>query len=170
MRPKGMTPPRDFTSPGVVVGLEAIALPAFLAATKRVKGARGKGLRYEAKVTKWLNGQVGKEWKTYSQQCLKYLNNEGHIGYCIPDWYAVNETREEILLVEIKLTRVARAWWQLNELYVPMLRFLYPGYAIACVEIASRVELIVTPGEVSVIHSLGDAKPGRTSFLKVANA
>jgi hypothetical protein len=53
---------------------------------------------------------------------------QGRIRYCQPDGLLVLPARNILLIVEVKYSHTADAYWQLENLYVPVLRcFLGPA-------------------------------------------
>lgn len=140
--------------------------PGFIPYNK-ARGAKARGLRYEASIVKWLDEEFSGSWDTFPGQWLSYTNSFGVDHYCQPDWFAVNFDRWEVLIVEVKLTRVSKAWWQLNELYKPVLKKMFSAFDFACLEIASKVVPVDVPEKVRVIHRLGDYNLNTTSFMKV---
>ena len=140
--------------------------PSF-AIPRKAKGAKLRGLRYEESVCNWLVERLREPWVCFDHQWLSYVDSFGKTHYCQPDFFAISVDRGLVLVIEVKLTRVAKAWYQLNHLYMPVLRSILPAFSFACVEIASKIAPVDTPEKVRVIHKLEDFHVGQTSFLKV---
>lgn len=81
-------------------------------------GAKGRGLRFERTVAKFLPQALHGQW-------FKFLDNNGP-GYCSPD-ILFQGPEGELFLVECKLTDWALADKQMEELYLPILKRLFFG-------------------------------------------
>lgn len=83
----------------------------------KATGARAAGLRFERNIGKLLPEALHNQW-------IKFVDNAGP-GYCCPDYlFAYAGT---LFVVECKLTDVGQAADQLQWLYAPVLRLLWPG-------------------------------------------
>jgi len=57
---------------------------------------------------------------------LKYRNcDEEELRWCQPDGLIIDIPHSTITLIEIKLKHVSTAWWQLQRLYLPVVRVLF---------------------------------------------
>lgn len=151
---------------GKVCGVRFADTPAF-ACGGRARGAKLRGLKYEARVLDWLVEGLGQTWIPFKRQWLIWTDAYGEERYVQPDFFALDTERGKALLVEVKLTRVPKAWYQLNKQYLPVLRHILPSFSIAMLEVASKVCAVDVPEKVRVIHSLRDIRYGATSFMKV---
>lgn len=81
--------------------------------------AQRKGLAYERKVQRFFEEKYGLSyfpslWFIYgTDECAKY---------CQLDGLLLDEYRRLATIVEIKLSHTATAYWQMQNLYVPVLR------------------------------------------------
>lgn len=125
------------------------------------KGRLGKGLRYQTFASEVLATQVDVD---YPGPWLKFEVG-GNTRWAQPDWLGFNVLQGVIYVVEMKLTRVPDAWWQLNRLYIPLLEKVFPKWTLVPVEVASRVAIFPTPEPVRQVRKLEEAAPGTTSFL-----
>ena len=63
--------------------------------------------------------------------------NEGSSGYCQTDGILLNESRRIILIVEVKYKHTPEAYWQLENLYLPVARVFFreSSWQLATVEV-----------------------------------
>lgn len=69
--------------------------------------------------------------KLFVAQWIRFSDNFGS-GWAQPDLFLVVES--SIVLIECKLTQTPVAFLQMRELYAPLLRTLYPGKDVACIQ------------------------------------
>lgn len=118
------------------------------------------GLTYEQRVIDVLSAIYGTDFRPAAS--ILYEDRSG-VRMAIPDGLLrINTT---LVVIEVKLTHTERAWWQLNRLYVPLLRHLVvPGTRIAAVEICRSYDPDVrfpSPSRlVTSLHSLPDNATG----------
>lgn len=143
--------------------------PSFATNPAKIKGVKGKGLRYEKQICQKLSLEAGKDWTTKAGAWFRF-EADGKERYAQPDWFALNDNLGLCCIVEVKLSRVERAWRQLNQLYKPVLAACYPDYAIALVEVAANVRQLKVVDDVKVITDFREAQPERTSFMRIPYA
>lgn len=116
------------TSRTVQLPLESVRLarhaPPFKRPERRL-GAKGRGIRYEEKVQKYLLNDfaplyVPSPWLHFRERGSETFR------WCQPDGLLIDLRRGVIVIVEIKYNHTADAWWQLNHLYRPVLSALFP--------------------------------------------
>lgn len=115
--------PRAFNPAGVVTTAHMQLTPPPFIRPHRYTGRRAQGVRYEKHVHMMLSqrypGQhVQGPW-------LRFYSN-GKPRWCQPDALLVDITQGRIVVLEVKYQHTADAWWQLNHLYVPVLRAMFP--------------------------------------------
>jgi hypothetical protein len=86
-------------------------------------GARGRGIRYEAKGHDYLDGlakgmYVPGPW-------FRYINIAGGHYWCQPDGLIFDFNRGIITIVEFKLKHTSDAWWQTRKLYEPVVSHVF---------------------------------------------
>lgn len=90
---------------------------------RKSTGARAKGVRYEKKVQAYLQSldplYLPSPW-------LRFLDESGW-RWCQPDGIRIDAATGELLVVEVKYQHTQQAWEQMEKLYAPVLRFLFPG-------------------------------------------
>lgn len=92
---------------------------------RRATGRRGEGLKYEAKALGRLDvlfpGKlVWGPWLRFSSSTAPYER------WCQPDGLLVDIQTGVLVVVEVKHHHTAEAWWQLEKLYKPVLKTLFP--------------------------------------------
>lgn len=114
-----------------------------------------EGLRYEKKAIEYLNGLLEKHNKArsdgdgsgkYSLHASRWImfkntkSNESEIRFCQPDAFFIDEENKKIILFEIKLQHTQTAWAQIRLLYEPVLRFIFPGFQLAAIELCKWLD------------------------------
>ena len=94
-------------------------------------GAQGNGVRFERKVLAGLSAQ-----STFIPSLpFRYQTTSGYSSFCIPDgvWFG----EQEVVCIEVKLQHTVHAWFQLNNLYIPVLEraFRKPVRALEVVKV-----------------------------------
>jgi hypothetical protein len=98
--------------------------------------ARKAGRRYENKVQEYLLKKfplsyVASPWIRFCDP-----SRQQQVSWCQPDGWFIDFRRGLIVIVEIKLSHTADAWWQVRHLYEPVTRFLFgPDWRYAACEI-----------------------------------
>lgn len=122
-----LLPPRGFRPASNLLYVQDCANPF----TRRSKSSRVQrsGLAYERKVKEMLRRRFGD--RANLGQWFKFFDGY-RTRYCQPD--AIVQEEEGILIVEIKLRFSDLAWWQLKELYLPVVRkyFRVPSCRLLC--------------------------------------
>lgn len=157
-------PPKGFRPCGRITRAAFTCQPSFVREGYHPRGAKGKGLRYQSQIVKMLNETF---LEGIEGPWFLFNNTYNEERFTQPDWLTFDFRTGIIYLVEIKLSRVEQAWWQLNKLYQPVLKAIFPQWDIAMVEIASNMYHIQVPGDVKYITRIQDAVPGKTSFMQV---
>lgn len=100
--------------------------PAYVerATAQRTRGARGAGNRYERQVQAHLaltlgEGYVPSRWFVFRSR------GSDNVRFVQPDGLFFDFERGVITCFEIKLKHTERAWWQLRQLYVPVLQHIF---------------------------------------------
>lgn len=120
---------------------------------KGLTGTKAQGLGFEKKVAKALAGAAWGQW-------FRFEDGNGY-GLCQPDFLTV--VAGQPVIVEVKLTATLQGFWQLEDLYRPVVehwlgrpvklvqvcRNLVPGMGSwGCTQIDSLDQLAVTSGRV----------------------
>ena len=110
--------------PGELRSGRFIKRPSFIRKINRTKGSKRAGELFEEKVhvelrKKFRDRYVSGAW-------IEYDGDLCGIKVCQPDGIIFDFERGIITVVECKLSFTADAWYQLNELYIPVLRVMFP--------------------------------------------
>lgn len=123
------------------------------AETPRGKGdtaAKASGIRYEGQVAEYIRSLRP---EARISPTVRFTDACGSERICIPD--AVIEVPRGVVVVEVKLQHMPEAWWQLEQLYRPVLRLLYPKQHIFSLEICRSYDPAMPfPVDVELVTSL----------------
>lgn len=97
--------------------------PDFVRRPKRT-GARGRGVRYEEEAKKHLSKLLGYEF--VPGPWMVFIDATGK-RWCQPDGLWIDVVRGRITIIEIKYSHCIDAYYQLKELYEPVLRAAFAG-------------------------------------------
>lgn len=133
--------------------------PAFVRA-KRTKGPKRKGLIYQGQASEHLlqnfpSGATFGQWFKYR---LQGVNRD---FYCQIDCFIIDYSKPKITIVEIKLKHCIDAYYQLFELYLPILQHYYgKEFEYACVEFVSSFDkAIPMPQSPKLLKRIEEAHP-----------
>lgn len=112
--------------------------PAFTKGCK-LRGSKRAGITYETRVGDALYEKFGDMvwgniWIGYSD--LVYGER-----VCSPDFVIVDVVKGIITIVECKLSHTADAWRQINDVYFPVVRNLFPGFEVRGIEVCKNFEM-----------------------------
>ena len=116
-------PPSSFHPAGEVVTAE-LSPRLLFPLPKRISKARKEGLKYEARIQQLLarsfpNLYVLGPWLKFSSK------HRSKPSWCQPDTILIDIVRGTITVIEIKTRHTSAAWWQLQRLYIPVLKALF---------------------------------------------
>lgn len=98
--------------------------PAWLKSNEKKQGAKGAGIRWEAKVQSFLSQDP---MYTPGPWLIFWTGTSGKPNWCQPDGLHFNFRLGILTIVEIKLKHTCVAWYQLRQLYQPVLAKLFPA-------------------------------------------
>ena len=163
-----MSPPRGFKPCKLVRSAKLVTTPQFAQTYKKVTGSKGRGLRYEAQVTDMLERTLDQDkWVCIPGPWFWFIDQLNRERYAQPDWLGICPSEGKIAIVEVKLTRVYKAWWQLNALYYPLVKYVFPEWDVALVEVATKVRHFELPSQVKIVNRVDTAPVEATSFVQV---
>lgn len=140
IKPKRNTiPPDKFMPAENVIRAEFGIPPEYilksLASTVVRSRSSQDGLRYEKKVIQLLQKQlpelVAGPWIKFVAGRI-YQTRE---RWCQPDAFWADHDNKRVYVFEVKLSHTSNSWWQLQRLYIPVLRVIFPGYEFVPIEI-----------------------------------
>lgn len=159
--------PKKFKPCKLVRTAKIVKAPGFSQTKTEMTGAKGKGIRYEAQVIDEVESRMSEDWVGLPGPWFYFIDQLNRERYAQPDWLGICPKKGRICIMEVKLTRTYRAWWQLNMLYKPLVEYVFPGWDIALLEVASVVKHFGLPEDVKMVLDLEQAPVDRTSFMKV---
>lgn len=115
--------------------------PTFTA-QPRVTGKKRQGINYEKKAQDYVEFSLAQ--RRLSAGNLQYLRSpwlcyrivgRQDIFYCQPDGIILDSEQRKLVILEMKLSHTAHAWYQIRKLYQPVLSLIYPDYSMAALEI-----------------------------------
>jgi hypothetical protein len=126
--------------------------------------AKVAGLRYEEKVQKELSSR----YMAYTPEPrLTFDQDDGTTRFVKPDGLLIFP--EYAVIVEIKISHLPEAWWQLHRLYRPVVEALLKK-PVHCLEICRSYDPAVAwPGPVDLCDDLETAVRGGTTPYPLRN-
>lgn len=130
-------PPPNFNPAGIVRSAAILTdPPPFISAqrAKRVTGRKAQGKRYERKGHQHFAQLAKASGAQYLQgPWFRFESQTGGIRWCQPD--ALVLKAQDVTILEFKYQHTFDAWWQMFELYAPVVKFLFPTLRIAHCEV-----------------------------------
>jgi hypothetical protein len=128
--------------------------PTWLKSAKRAKGSRALGIRWETQVQ---NHFLHDQFYTPGPWIVFWTNEDRATRWCQPDGLFFNFAAGLITIVEIKLRHTALSWFQLRQLYQPVVSALFPSslWKVRIVEVVKEyVPEEKTPEKPLLIRSI----------------
>lgn len=121
--PHPFRPPTKFLPARDVTAVKVMEkAPSFIVRTK-AKGKRRAGLIYEDKAITYLGEKSDfffpGPWLAFTAR------GSQRVRWCQPDGIIFDFVQGRITIVEVKLRHTVQAWWQLRQLYEPVVRKLF---------------------------------------------
>lgn len=156
-RPKGLIPAGNVTSSRL-----SNTPPPFLS-TRKATGARQAGLRYERKITDILLTQYGAR---YLPSPWFIFQSDNGPRWCQPDGLLFDIQAGRIWVIEVKHSITDRAWWWLNDLYVPVVRKAFgKDWRLSTVTVVKWFDCKVRlPEEPIMCKDIEYAAPGQNAI------
>lgn len=109
--------------------------PAFARNAPRLRGVRGKGMKYEAQVQNYMRSRFGELY--LPGPWIYFVDSQKRLRYCQPDGLLFDFEKGRITICEVKLRHTQQAWYQLYDIYKPLIQHMFPGHlwSIRCLEI-----------------------------------
>ena len=125
----------------------------------RGRGAKAAGLRYQDRVNlqlekDCLSNKNGYGWAYIAGPWIKYFDGNRN-RHAQPDGLLLNLLQGRVIIVEIKHTYCAKAWWQLCAQYAPLIARLFPAtlWEYSLLAIANSVSPQPTPTPGCYVNS-----------------
>lgn len=143
--PKGFRPAGEFLRP-------QFSDPPALR-RRRYTGRRRQGIQYEKAVHEYLGVMFGDFY--LPNPWLKFFT-EGKWRWCQPDGLIFRPDQGRIVIVEVKYQHTADAWFQVRQLYQPLIQAIFPPrlWAVDAVEVVKWYDpLTIFPERVVLASS-----------------
>lgn len=143
----------------------AKTVPAFSLRKQRRTSAKRRGIKYEQKA----QAMLVEKYSTYipSLWLQFYSKSSSSMRWCQPDGVLFDFKRGIITIIEIKFCHTAQAWWQLNELYLPVISHIF-GRELWNYRLAEMVlwydSVINFPGEHYLRKDLHNVREGEVGI------
>jgi hypothetical protein len=104
-------------------------------ATAGHTAAQQKGIRYESKVQRHLGNLFPNNYT--ESPYIRFRDDLGDRG-CQPDGLLRFPNHD--VLIEVKVQHLPESWWQLTQLYRPLLEFWKPGRPVSVLEVCGSFD------------------------------
>jgi hypothetical protein len=109
-----------------------------------------RGLRYESKVFDALEALYGHQ---FMPNPWLWFDTPSGMRRCQPDGLIF--LRDRVAIVEVKLTHVPDAWWQLRRLYEPVVKRIFPSRRLTLIEVCRYFDpFVMMPEHIGMLQSL----------------
>jgi hypothetical protein len=117
------------------------------------------GLRYERKV----HEHFSRRFSNYgASQWISYKCGKGFdVRWAQPDGLMLDMEKGQVTIIEIKIRHTERAWWQLRQLYEPLVKFLFPQWTIGLCEVCRTFDPAVAWPEPFHFTPPNNVQPGQ---------
>lgn len=154
-------PPHNFIPAGFVRCAQLASEPPFIVKPTSATGAKARGMSYERKVQSWLlelfhDSYLPSPW-------FSFINDRSpKLRFCQPDGLLFDPWRGICTLVEVKLKHTPLAWWQMRQLYAPVVQAaLGAKWTIHTVEVVRWFDpSVATPQRPRLRSRILDAAAG----------
>jgi hypothetical protein len=137
-------------------------VPPPYSGTAHLRGDKRAGITFETTVGKEL---LDRGFPIVSDTWIKYKIYSG-VKLCSPDHILIDVRKGIVTVIECKLSHTATAWFQLNHVYMPVLKKLFPGFTVRGVEICKNFSNTTRyPKEVKLVHDLNGDWTGGDNVL-----
>lgn len=122
----------------------------------RSTGRFAVGIRYEREAKEWLSlfalGQAN--LRLLDGPWLAFQDDSGK-RWCQPDAVLLDDDLKECTIIEIKYQHTSDAWYQLKQLYLPVLRCALQGYSFRLLELVHWLDAAASwPEELISVPTL----------------
>ncbi len=151
-----MNPPKGFRPAGNVVWAKLMDTPPeWIKQRARGNSAQSRGIRYEKKAHKHFSSIYGCNY--IPNPWIQFKNSQAQLRWAQPDALLFDFPLGILTIIEYKYQHTAQAWWQLVELYKPLVRKLYPQdlWRIRLLEITQFYDPhVLFPCEVTILNNV----------------
>jgi hypothetical protein len=132
----------------------------------RNSAAQRAGLAYQRRVGEFLAGRDS-NWRVLSSPWFAYCDwGGGKRRYCQPDFILADDSNSTAVLVEVKIRWTPAAWWQLEKLYLPVVRASkrWENLLLLCIS-RGYDPAIPAPAEPHFVDDVYQCKPEQFNLL-----
>lgn len=149
---------RVFPPLGNLEWVQKVSHPPFIQ-KKRRTGKFARGVKYEKEVHLRLEKQYGVEFEPGPWYCYK-AEHEERKKFCQLDGI-LHRPDGSLVLLECKYNHCPDAFFQLTNLYLPVVRKLYPTVDLALCEVVKWYDpAVVFPSAITLLPRIHEAKAG----------
>lgn len=135
-------------------GTPSFALP------KRLRGRRAQGIRYERKVHEHFGELYGGSYLP-SPWIIYRVRGDSKEYFAQPDGLLFGLGKSKIWIIECKFQHTPDAYYKLENAYGPLVKFLFPEWSVALVEVCKWYDRAVWfPSKVQLREAPHLARPG----------
>jgi len=152
-------PPRNFRPARDVQTAKLSPRPHFIKQS-RPRGRKAEGLRYERKVGIYLEEHFEDRYVLGPWFEFTTAYSGSVFLHCQPDFLVFDIRRGTITVGEVKLKHTSDAWFQLRQLYVPVVRHVFgPTWDYRVVEVAKIFDPdTLFPEAYTLIRDINDVE------------
>ena len=122
MSPSALLAPSGFRPAGRVLAANFAVPPALR--KRRYTGRRAEGVKYEKRVHEYMGDLYGDKY--IANPWLKFFSAGQAWRWCQPDAILLDPFKGKLVIVEVKYQHTSDAWWQVKQLYFPVLSIIFP--------------------------------------------
>lgn len=116
--------------------------PQFIKPVKQT-GVKRTGVLYEKKAQLYIEREIARHGKVAAIEIMfspwitfaSESDRPGAVRYCQPDCLLLEHENFKITIIETKLQHCREAYNQIRLLYEPVVRFMFPDYEVAALEL-----------------------------------
>jgi len=119
-------PPKRFKPAGTILWTRySPTAPPFARGRRKRTGRRAQGIRYEQRGHDFFEKLYGTRY--IPSPWFQFLEEDSCAPrWCQPDALLFDPAQGRIHILEFKLQHTSDAWWQLRQLYFPVIRSIFP--------------------------------------------
>lgn len=133
--------------------------PPFINLNRKRSGRKAQGIRYERKVHDWLRDRYS---IYFDSQWFRFFAGAA-LRWCQCDGLIIDPHSGRITIVEVKYQHTFDAWYQLFELYLPVVQVAFgPMWTVSCCEVVKWYDSAVAGDPRPTLVASPDlARPGQ---------